>query len=333
MRRIPDWSALDATARRRRREIARPLATALDPFLNAFAQIDTSSRSLTPAGRLGGVPYAAKDLFQTSSQPAGRRVPRSDRSRHCRNQRSPRTPRCSRRRSHRLHQHDRTGLRAVRLQRDARARQKSVEPGLHLRRLVVGLGGRCRERRRCRRAGFRHRRLGAHSRPCLRHHGLEADPWCSVGAGHDAACSHARHHRPPGPQRVGHDGAGRGHGRAAVVAAHAPRRRARGCGGRMRSGHPARARGRRGSARRDRRRDRKSPGTGRSRGDRSPCDDRDASRERAGASRAHRRCGRGAGIATAAGQGAGDRGCRAGRKRRRPAAPGARLRGAGARRK
>ena len=71
MRRIPDWSALDATARRRRREIARPLATALDPFLNAFAQIDTSSRSLTPAGRLGGVPYAAKDLFQTSSQRPG----------------------------------------------------------------------------------------------------------------------------------------------------------------------------------------------------------------------------------------------------------------------
>jgi len=71
MRRIPDWSALDATARRRRRETARPLATALDPVLNAFARIDTSSRSLTPAGRLGGVPYAAKDLFQTSSQRPG----------------------------------------------------------------------------------------------------------------------------------------------------------------------------------------------------------------------------------------------------------------------
>src|SRR3954466_11906673 len=71
MRRIPDWSALDATARRRRREAARPLATALDPVLNAFAQIDTSSRSLTPAGRLGGVPYAAKDLFQTSSHRPG----------------------------------------------------------------------------------------------------------------------------------------------------------------------------------------------------------------------------------------------------------------------
>jgi aspartyl-tRNA(Asn)/glutamyl-tRNA(Gln) amidotransferase subunit A len=71
MRRIPDWSALDAAARRRRRETARPLATTLDPVLNAFAQIDASSGPLTPAGRLGGVPYAAKDLFQTSSQRPG----------------------------------------------------------------------------------------------------------------------------------------------------------------------------------------------------------------------------------------------------------------------
>jgi aspartyl-tRNA(Asn)/glutamyl-tRNA(Gln) amidotransferase subunit A len=71
MRRIPDWSALDATVRRRRRETARPLATALDPVLNAFAQIDTSSRPLTPAGQLGSVPFAAKDLFQTSSRRPG----------------------------------------------------------------------------------------------------------------------------------------------------------------------------------------------------------------------------------------------------------------------
>src|SRR3954469_12886955 len=71
MRRIPDWSALDATARRRRRDTARPLATTLDRVLNAFAQIDTSSRPPTPAGRLGGVPYAAKDLFQASSRRPG----------------------------------------------------------------------------------------------------------------------------------------------------------------------------------------------------------------------------------------------------------------------
>src|SRR3954463_10282568 len=71
MRRIPDWSALDATARRRRGEPALPPETALDPVLNAFAQIDTSSRPLTPAGRLGGVPYAAKDLCQTFSHRPG----------------------------------------------------------------------------------------------------------------------------------------------------------------------------------------------------------------------------------------------------------------------
>jgi aspartyl-tRNA(Asn)/glutamyl-tRNA(Gln) amidotransferase subunit A len=71
MRRIPDWSALDATARRRRREAARPLATALDLVVNAFARIDTSSRPLTFAGPLGGLPYAAKDLFQTSSRRPG----------------------------------------------------------------------------------------------------------------------------------------------------------------------------------------------------------------------------------------------------------------------
>jgi aspartyl-tRNA(Asn)/glutamyl-tRNA(Gln) amidotransferase subunit A len=70
MRRIPDWSALDATSRRRRREAARPLATALDPILNAFAQIDAIHPPISH-GPLSGLPYAAKDLFQTSSHRAG----------------------------------------------------------------------------------------------------------------------------------------------------------------------------------------------------------------------------------------------------------------------
>ena len=164
------------------------------------------------------------------------------RSRHCRDQRSARTPRCSRRRSDRLHQHDRTGLRAVRLQCDARSRQESVEPGLHFRRLVVGLGGRGRERRRGRCARVRHRRLGAHSRACLRHHGLEADLRCGLGARHDAAGAHARHHRAPGPQRRRHAAAGM------PIMAELPssrpmlaRRGARRCCGGIRSGHPARA--------------------------------------------------------------------------------------------
>jgi Asp-tRNA(Asn)/Glu-tRNA(Gln) amidotransferase A subunit family amidase len=71
MHRIPDWNVLDATARRRRQEAARPLATALDPALNAFAQIDTTHSPPTSAGPLGGLPYAAKDLFQTPSHRPG----------------------------------------------------------------------------------------------------------------------------------------------------------------------------------------------------------------------------------------------------------------------
>jgi aspartyl-tRNA(Asn)/glutamyl-tRNA(Gln) amidotransferase subunit A len=71
MHRIPDWSALDATARRRRQERARPQAAALDPILNAFAQIDATPSPLTSMGPLGGLPYAAKDLFQTANHRPG----------------------------------------------------------------------------------------------------------------------------------------------------------------------------------------------------------------------------------------------------------------------
>ena len=245
MRRRADAGG-EAHARARRRSIRSSMHS---------SRSTGTSRPLIAAGQLGGMPYAAKDMFRTLRPPAERRARRSESisalsgpaiSSNASMQPAPI--------SDRLHQHDRTGLRAVRLQRDARARQESVEPGLHLRRLVVGLGGRRRERRRCRCAGFRHRRLGAHSRACLRHHGLEADLWCGVGAGHDAACAHARHHRAPGPQRRRHAAAGTDHGRAAVVAAHraAPR-----CStmllAQCRSGHPARARGRRGGARRGRR--------------------------------------------------------------------------------
>jgi aspartyl-tRNA(Asn)/glutamyl-tRNA(Gln) amidotransferase subunit A len=71
MHRIPDWSALDATARRRRQERAHLQATALDPVLNAFAQIDATSSPLTSMGPLSGLPYAAKDLFQTANHRPG----------------------------------------------------------------------------------------------------------------------------------------------------------------------------------------------------------------------------------------------------------------------
>jgi len=71
MHRIPDWDTLDTAARGRRQEHARPQATALDPILNAFAQIDATPFPLSAAGPLGGLPYAAKDLFQTLTHRPG----------------------------------------------------------------------------------------------------------------------------------------------------------------------------------------------------------------------------------------------------------------------
>ena len=71
MHRIPDWDTLDTAARTRRREHARPQATALDPILNAFAQIDATPFPRSAAGPLGGLPYAAKDLFQTLTHRPG----------------------------------------------------------------------------------------------------------------------------------------------------------------------------------------------------------------------------------------------------------------------
>jgi aspartyl-tRNA(Asn)/glutamyl-tRNA(Gln) amidotransferase subunit A len=71
MHRIPDWDTLDTAARRRRREHARPQATALDPILNAFAQIDATPFPRSAAGPLDGLPYAAKDLFQTLTHRPG----------------------------------------------------------------------------------------------------------------------------------------------------------------------------------------------------------------------------------------------------------------------
>jgi aspartyl-tRNA(Asn)/glutamyl-tRNA(Gln) amidotransferase subunit A len=71
MHRIPDWDTLDTAARTRRREHARPQATALDPILNAFAQIDATPFPRSAAGLLGGLPYAAKDLFQTLTHRPG----------------------------------------------------------------------------------------------------------------------------------------------------------------------------------------------------------------------------------------------------------------------
>jgi aspartyl-tRNA(Asn)/glutamyl-tRNA(Gln) amidotransferase subunit A len=71
MRRFPDWSTLDEAARRRLQEAARARARALDPALNAFARICPAPALLRSAGRLGGLPYAAKDMFQTPSHRPG----------------------------------------------------------------------------------------------------------------------------------------------------------------------------------------------------------------------------------------------------------------------
>ena len=67
MRRIPDWSRLDAVARKHRQAAARPLARALNPTLNAFVQIDDAPHPRPANGLLGGLPFAAKDMMQTPS--------------------------------------------------------------------------------------------------------------------------------------------------------------------------------------------------------------------------------------------------------------------------
>jgi aspartyl-tRNA(Asn)/glutamyl-tRNA(Gln) amidotransferase subunit A len=72
MQRIPDWRTLDGSKRRAWRDAARDRARALEPLLNAFAHV---TRATEPAARspspLGGMPYAAKDMFQTPSHRPG----------------------------------------------------------------------------------------------------------------------------------------------------------------------------------------------------------------------------------------------------------------------
>jgi aspartyl-tRNA(Asn)/glutamyl-tRNA(Gln) amidotransferase subunit A len=68
--RIPDWPKLDATARRKMSLTAAARARRLEPRLNAFVTIEDG---LPPVdGKLGGLPYAAKDIFRTAShRPTG----------------------------------------------------------------------------------------------------------------------------------------------------------------------------------------------------------------------------------------------------------------------
>ena len=70
MRRIPDWTSLDAAARHSWRSSARVRASALNTKLNAFVEMEPAKAR---RGRtLDGLPYAAKDMLRTPAhQPSG----------------------------------------------------------------------------------------------------------------------------------------------------------------------------------------------------------------------------------------------------------------------
>jgi aspartyl-tRNA(Asn)/glutamyl-tRNA(Gln) amidotransferase subunit A len=63
MRRIPNWTSLDAAARMRSLASARERAEALNSVLNAFVEI--APTRATARGTLDGMPYAAKDMLRT----------------------------------------------------------------------------------------------------------------------------------------------------------------------------------------------------------------------------------------------------------------------------
>ncbi len=66
--RFPDWDELTVDAKPALRDAAPAQARRLEPRLNAFVEIADEAPS--PAdGRLGGMPYAAKDIFQHAGRP------------------------------------------------------------------------------------------------------------------------------------------------------------------------------------------------------------------------------------------------------------------------
>ena len=70
MHRIPDWTSLDAAARRRWLANARERAETLDAALNAFVTIEPARAG--GDGALHGMPYAAKDMLRTPAhRPSG----------------------------------------------------------------------------------------------------------------------------------------------------------------------------------------------------------------------------------------------------------------------
>ncbi len=69
--RFKDWSLLDAVERRQVGALASARARALEPILNAYACIRSEPEN-PAAGRLGTMPYAAKDIFAAPDrQPFG----------------------------------------------------------------------------------------------------------------------------------------------------------------------------------------------------------------------------------------------------------------------
>jgi aspartyl-tRNA(Asn)/glutamyl-tRNA(Gln) amidotransferase subunit A len=70
MARILDWTALSSRAKCLRQEAARAYAATLAPLVNAFVEILPPAPS-DMAGPLGGIPYAAKDMFRTPAREPG----------------------------------------------------------------------------------------------------------------------------------------------------------------------------------------------------------------------------------------------------------------------
>jgi aspartyl-tRNA(Asn)/glutamyl-tRNA(Gln) amidotransferase subunit A len=70
MVRIRNWSELSSCEQRQRQESARTHAAALDRLVSAFVEITPPAPSGF-AGPLGGLPYAAKDMFRTRTREPG----------------------------------------------------------------------------------------------------------------------------------------------------------------------------------------------------------------------------------------------------------------------
>jgi hypothetical protein len=75
--RIPDWPTLDAARRWKIGSTATERARRLEPRLNAFVALEDCLAPIE--GHLGGLPYAAKDMFRTPShRPTGGLATASD---------------------------------------------------------------------------------------------------------------------------------------------------------------------------------------------------------------------------------------------------------------